>query len=152
MLAPGDAAPSFELTADDGTTVRLADLHGQRVVVYFYSRDDTPGCTRQACALRDDHAAFESAGVTVLGISPQSAESHARFREKFSLPFRLLADEDHAVAEAYGVWGEKTSYGKTSMGIKRSSFVIDEEGHILDAAYNVKPEATSPRALALLAG
>ena len=152
MLAPGDPAPAFELSADDGSTVRLEDLRGQRVVVFFYPKDDTPGCTRQASSLRDDHAAFESAGATVLGISPDSAESHARFRDKYSLPFRLLADPDHAVADAYGVWGEKTSYGKTSMGIRRSSFVIDAEGRILDAAYNVKPEATSPRALAALAG
>jgi thioredoxin-dependent peroxiredoxin len=152
MLAPGDPAPAFELTADDGSTVSLADLHGQRVVVYFYPKDDTPGCTRQAEALRDDYPAFEREGVTVFGISPDSAESHARFRAKYSLPFRLLADPDHAVADAYGVWGEKTSYGKTSMGIKRASFVIDAEGRILDAAYNVKPEATSPRALAALAG
>ena len=152
MLAPGDLAPAFELTADDGSTVRLQDLRGQRVVVYFYPKDDTPGCTRQAEALRDDYPAFERGGVTVFGISPDSAESHARFRAKFSLPFRLLADPDHAVADAYGVWGEKTSYGKTSMGIRRASFVIDAEGRILDAAYNVKPEATSPRALAALAG
>jgi len=152
MLAVGDPAPPFDLVADDGSTVRLADLKGRRAVVFFYPRDDTPGCTRQACALRDDHPSFEREGATVLGIAPGTAESHARFREKYSLPFRLLVDPDHAVAEAWGVWGEKMRYGKTSMGIRRSSFTIDEEGRILDAAYDVKPETTSPRALAALAG
>jgi peroxiredoxin Q/BCP len=151
MLSPGDPAPSFELPADDGSTVDLADLHGQRVVIYFYPKDDTPGCTKQACALRDAQADFDAVGATVFGISPDSPESHAKFRDKFSLGFRLLADQDHATAEAYGAWGEKTNYGKTSMGIIRSAFVIDEDGRIVQALYNVKPEATAPGALAALA-
>ena len=151
MLSPGDPAPPFELPADDGSTVDLAGLHGQRVVIYFYPKDDTPGCTRQACALRDAQADFDAVGATVFGISPDSPESHAKFRDKFALGFRLLADQDHATAEAYGAWGEKTNYGKTSMGIIRSAFVIDEDGRIVQALYNVKPEATAPGALAALA-
>jgi thioredoxin-dependent peroxiredoxin len=151
MLSPGDPAPTFELPADDGSTVDLAGLHGQRVVIYFYPKDDTPGCTRQACALRDAQADFDAVGATVFGISPDSPESHAKFRDKFGLGFRLLADQDHATAEAYGAWGEKTNYGKTSMGIIRSAFVIDEDGRIVQALYNVKPEATAPGALAALA-
>jgi thioredoxin-dependent peroxiredoxin len=151
MLSPGDPAPTFELPADDGSTVNLADLHGHRVVIYFYPKDDTPGCTKQACALRDAQADFDAVGATVFGISPDSPESHARFRDKFSLGFRLLADEDHGTAEAFGAWGEKTNYGKKSMGIIRSAFVIDENGLIVQALYNVKPEATAPGALAALA-
>jgi peroxiredoxin Q/BCP len=151
MLSPGDPAPTFELPADDGSTVRLADLHGSRVVVYFYPKDDTPGCTRQACALRDAQADFDAVGATVFGVSPDSPASHAQFRDKYALGFRLLADEDHAMAEAYGAWGEKTNYGKTSKGIIRSAFVIDADGTIVQALYNVKPEATAPGALAALA-
>jgi peroxiredoxin Q/BCP len=151
MLSPGDPAPAFDLRADDGTTVRSDDLRGTRVVLYFYPKDDTPGCTIQACSLRDAQADFEKVGATVLGVSPDSVESHAKFRDKYALGFRLLADEDHATAEAFGAWGEKKSYGKTSMGIIRSAFVIDEEGKIVLAKYNVKPDATAPGALAALA-
>jgi peroxiredoxin Q/BCP len=151
MLSPGDPAPDFDLPADDGSTVRSADLRGTRVVLYFYPKDDTPGCTAQACSLRDAQADFDKVGATVLGVSPDSVESHARFREKYALGFRLLADTDHATAEAFGAWGEKTNYGKTSMGIIRSAFVIDEDGTIVLAKYNVKPDATAPGALAALA-
>jgi peroxiredoxin Q/BCP len=151
MLHAGDAAPDFTLTADDGSTVTLADLRGQRVVLYFYPKDDTPGCTTQACSLRDSYADFEAAGAAIFGISPDDVASHVRFRDKFALPFRLLADEDHRVAEAYDVWREKTSYGRTSMGIVRSAFVIDENGRVREAVYNVKPLDTTPRALAALA-
>jgi peroxiredoxin Q/BCP len=151
VLKAGDRAPDFELLDDGGATVRLSDLRGSRVVVYFYPADDTPGCTRQACSLRDAHGEFEGAGARVLGVSPDDVDSHQRFREKFGLPFSLLADTDHAVAEAYGVWVEKNNDGKRSLGIKRSSFVIGEDGTVLDAAYGVKPEDTSPRALAALA-
>jgi thioredoxin-dependent peroxiredoxin len=151
MLSPGDPAPAFELPADDGSTVRLADLLGKRVVLYFYPKDDTPGCTVQACSLRDAQADFDAVGATVLGVSRDSPESHARFRDKYALGFHLLSDEDHSVADAYGVWGEKKSYGKTSMGIIRSAFVIDEDGKIVLARYNVKPDATAPGALAALA-
>lgn len=151
MLSPGDSAPDFSLPADDGSTVSSADLRGSRVVVYFYPKDDTPGCTTQACSLRDAQADFDKVGATVLGVSPDSVESHAKFRDKYALGFRLLADQDHATAEAFGAWGEKTNYGKTSMGIIRSAFVIDEDGKIVLAKYNVKPDATAPGALAALA-
>ncbi len=112
MVTPGQPAPDFALRSDSGDTVRLSDLRGHPVVVYFYPKDDTPGCTTQACAIRDSWGQFERAGATVLGVSPDSPESHVKFREKFSLPFPLLADEDHAVADAYGAWGEKVRYGK----------------------------------------
>jgi peroxiredoxin Q/BCP len=151
MLSPGDPAPAFELPADDGSTVSLADLKGSRAVIYFYPKDDTPGCTAQACALRDAKADFDAIGASVFGVSPDSPASHAKFRDKYGLGFRLLADEDHSMAEAYGAWGEKTNYGKTSMGIIRSVFAIDEDGKILLAKYNVKPDATAPGALAALA-
>ena len=151
MLSPGDAAPDFELPADDGSTVRLADLLGKRIVVYFYPKDDTPGCTAQACSLRDAQADFDRVGAIVLGVSPDSVESHAKFRDKYALGFRLLSDRDHSTADAYGAWGEKTNYGKTSMGIIRSAFVIGEDGKIVLAKYNVKPAATAPGALAALA-
>jgi peroxiredoxin Q/BCP len=151
MLSPGDPAPAFELPADDGSTVSLADLKGSRAVIYFYPKDDTPGCTAQACALRDAKADFDAIGASVFGVSPDSPASHAKFRDKYGLGFRLLADEDHSMAEAYGAWGEKTNYGKTSMGIIRSVFAIDEDGNILLAKYNVKPDATAPGALAALA-
>jgi thioredoxin-dependent peroxiredoxin len=151
MLSPGDPAPDFELPADDGSTVRLADLLGKRVVVYFYPKDDTPGCTAQACSLRDAQADFDKVGATVLGVSPDSVESHAKFRDKYALGFRLLADQDHSMADAYGTWGEKTRYGKKSTGIIRSAFVIGEDGKIVLAKYNVKPDATAPGALAALA-
>jgi thioredoxin-dependent peroxiredoxin len=151
MLSPGDPAPAFELPADDGSTVSLADLEGSRAVIYFYPKDDTPGCTAQACSLRDAKADFDAIGASVFGVSPDSPASHAKFRDKHALGFRLLADQDHSVAEAYGAWGEKTNYGKTSMGIIRSVFAIDEDGKILLAKYNVKPDATAPGALAALA-
>jgi peroxiredoxin Q/BCP len=151
MLSPGDPAPAFELPADDGSTVSLADLKGSRAVIYFYPKDDTPGCTAQACSLRDAQADFAAIGASVFGVSPDSPASHAKFRDKYALGFRLLADQDHSVAEAYGAWGEKKNYGKTSMGIIRSVFAIDEDGKILLAKYNVKPDATAPGALAALA-
>jgi peroxiredoxin Q/BCP len=152
MLSVGDPAPDFSLQADTGETISSADLRGSRVVVYFYPKDDTPGCTRQACAIRDSWSDFAATGAEVFGISPDSVESHRRFRDKFNLPFRLLADSDHRLAEAFDVWVEKSNYGKKSMGIKRSSFVIDEDGKIAAAAYGVSPEDTTPKALAALAG
>jgi peroxiredoxin Q/BCP len=152
MLSPGDPAPDFTLPADDGSTVRLSDLRGRSVVVYFYPKDDTPGCTAQACSLRDGYGDLEAANATVLGISPDGVASHQRFKDKFGLPFPLLADEGHQVAEAYGVWGEKKRAGRTSMGINRSAFVIDENGTLVDVVYGIKPDDTTPRALAALAG
>lgn len=130
MLSSGDLAPTFSLTADDGSTVSSSDFAGRRLLVYFYPKDDTPGCTTQACDLRDDLPAFASLGVDVVGISPDSVESHVKFRDKYDLNFPLLADEDHAVAEAFGVWQEKSMYGRRFMGIVRSSFLIDGEGRL----------------------
>jgi len=140
MVEQGQPAPDFSLRSDSGETIRLSDLRGHPVVVYFYPKDDTAGCTRQACAIRDSWAEFEHAGVTVLGVSPDSVESHQRFKDKFTLPFPLLADEDHAVAEAYGAWGEKTRYGKTSVGLIRSGFVIDADGNVAAAKVNVNAD------------
>jgi peroxiredoxin Q/BCP len=130
--AVGSIAPDFALAADDGSTVRLSDLRGQRVVLYFYPKDDTPGCTTQACGFRDNYVEIAEKNAVVFGISPDGVKSHVKFRTKFDLPFRLLADEEHEVAELYGVWGEKSMYGKTYFGIIRSHFVVDEEGKIAD--------------------
>jgi len=151
MVEQGQPAPDFSLRSDSGETIRLSDLRGHPVVVYFYPKDDTAGCTRQACAIRDSWAEFEHAGVTVLGVSPDSVESHQRFKDKFTLPFPLLADEDHAVAEAYGAWGEKTRYGKTSVGLIRSGFVIDADGNVAAAKVNVNADKHRDWALAELA-
>jgi thioredoxin-dependent peroxiredoxin len=140
MVEPGQPAPDFSLESDEGDTVSLADLRGRPVVVYFYPKDDTSGCTRQACDIRDAWPEFERFGAIVLGISPDGAASHRRFREKHRLPFRLLVDADHAVAEAYGAWGEKRNYGKTYMGIIRSGFVIGPDGTLVAAKRNVKAD------------
>lgn len=146
----GDMAPDFEATTDTGETVRLSDYRGQRVVLYFYPKDDTPGCTKQACGFRDNYAEFNTRGAVVLGVSPDPQSSHVKFKQKYGLPFTLIVDEDHSIAEAYGVWGEKKMLGKSYMGIIRSHFVIDEDGRILDAAVNVGPEASVEKALATL--
>ncbi len=130
MLSEGDAAPDFTLTSDSGETVRLADLRGKPVVLYFYPKDDTPGCTRQACDIRDAWGEFERAGAVVLGVSPDGEASHAKFKAKYGLPFPLLADTDHAVSEAYGVWGEKSFAGRKYMGVERATFVVDAEGNL----------------------
>jgi len=130
MLKEGDAAPDFTARDAEGNEVSLKDLRGRRVVLYFYPKDDTPGCTKQACSLRDSHAAFEERGIKVLGVSLDDEESHRKFAEKYSLPFTLLADTDHAVAERYGVYGEKNWMGKQYMGVDRKTFLIDEDGKI----------------------
>jgi peroxiredoxin Q/BCP len=148
--AVGSIAPDFTLTADDGATVRLSDLRGQRVVLYFYPKDDTPGCTTQACGFRDNYVEIAEKNAVVFGISPDGVKSHVKFRTKFNLPFRLLADEEHQVAELYGVWGEKSMYGKTYFGIIRSHFVVDEEGKIAEVRYHVSPEESVQSALAAL--
>ena len=142
----GDIAPDFTATTDAGTTVRLSDYRGKRVVLYFYPKDDTPGCTTQACGFRDNYLAIEEKNAIVLGVSPDGAKSHQKFKTKFNLPFTLIADEDHSIAEAYGVWVEKSMYGKTYMGIERSHFVIDENGKVVDAQVKVKPEDSVERA------
>jgi peroxiredoxin Q/BCP len=148
--AVGSMAPDFVLPSDDGLAVRLSDLRGQRVVLYFYPKDDTPGCTTQACGFRDNYVEITEKNAVVFGISPDGVNSHVKFRTKFNLPFRLLADEDHKVAELYGVWGEKSTYGKTYFGIIRSHFVVDAEGKIADVQYSVSPNDSVANALAML--
>ncbi len=150
MVEPGSPAPSFELPSGDGDTVALHDLHGQQVVLYFYPKDDTPGCTTQACDLRDSWRAIQEAGAVVLGVSPDGPASHARFAQKFQLPFPLLADEDHAVAEAYGAWGEKSMYGRTYMGIIRSTVIIDGDGIVSHVFHRVRPKGHAAMVLAAL--
>ncbi len=136
-VEPGKKAPDFTLPADDGTKVKLSSLRGQPVVVYFYPRDDTPGCTREACAMRDRKDELARLGAKVLGISTDDIESHAKFRDKFSLNFPLLADIEHQVAQKYGAWREKTRFGKTSMGLQRSTFLIDADGVVRKVWKNV---------------
>ena len=149
-LAPGAPAPEFRLEADDGSTVALGDLRGERVVLYFYPKDDTSGCTTQACGFRDRTADFDAAGARVIGVSPDSLASHTKFRNKHGLTFTLLSDPDHAVAEAYGVWVEKSMYGRTYMGIERSTFVIGPDGTLEQALYKVKPAGHAESVLELV--
>ena len=151
MVGEGDPAPDFALTSDAGETVGLSDFRGKPVVLYFYPRDDTAGCTKQACGIRDAYDAFRDAGAVVLGVSPDDEASHARFKQKHGLPFTLLADPDHAVAERYGVWKERTLYGKKSMGIERSTFVIDRGGAVARAFRRVKPDTHAELVLRALA-
>ena len=150
MVEEGTPAPDFELAADDGERVRLSNLRGRPVVLYFYPKDDTPGCTTQACELRDEYAAFRERGAIVLGVSPDDEASHAKFKSKYSLPFTLLADPGHEVADRYGVWGEREFAGRKYMGIERSTFVIDAEGRVAKAMYGVKPQGHAERVLAAL--
>lgn len=150
MVEPGQPAPPFALESDTGEPVTLESLRGAPVVLYFYPRDDTAGCTRQACDIRDGWADFRRLGAAVLGVSPDGVSSHERFRAKHSLPFPLLADTDHAVAEAYGAWGEKQNYGRTYMGIIRSGFVIGPDGTLAAAKRNIKAGAHRDWALAEL--
>ncbi|MFO7631638.1 MAG: thioredoxin-dependent thiol peroxidase [Caldilinea sp.] len=149
-LQVGDTAPEFTAVTDSGESVSLSSYRGKRVVLYFYPKDDTPGCTTQACGFRDNYPVIEEKNAVVLGVSPDSAKSHQEFKTKFNLPFTLLVDEDHAIAEAYGVWVEKSMYGKKYLGIERSHFVIDENGRIVDAQVKVKPEVSVESALAAL--
>ena len=140
MVEEGKPAPDFELKTDAGETVTLSDLHGKQVVLYFYPKDDTPGCTTQACGIRDAYGEFERAGAVVLGVSPDDEKSHVKFREKYELPFTLLADTDHSVSEQYGVWGEKKYMGRTYMGVDRSTFVIGADGNVKRVMRKVKPD------------
>jgi peroxiredoxin Q/BCP len=149
-LKPGDMAPDFALLSDSGETVRLSSLRGKRVVLYFYPKDDTPGCTTQSCGFRDAYPQIEERNAVVLGISPDGQKSHQKFRSKFDLPFTLLVDADHAVAEAYGVWGEKSMLGKKYLGILRSHFVVDEQGRLVDVQVKVSPTESVERALQAL--
>jgi peroxiredoxin Q/BCP len=143
-------APDFTLTSDAGEQVTLSALRGKPVVLYFYPKDDTPGCTKQACGIRDVYGELEQAGAVVLGVSPDGEDSHAKFKAKYELPFTLLADTDHEVADAYGVWGEKTFAGKTYMGVSRSTFVIDADGGVARVLPNVKPATHADDVLAAL--
>jgi thioredoxin-dependent peroxiredoxin len=149
-LETGDQAPAFSLPDQHEATVRLEDLLGRKVLVYFYPEADTPGCTVQSCDLRDHRQALAGIGAEVLGVSPDRPEAQLAFDRKYHLGFPLLSDPDHSVADAWGAWGEKTRNGKTSVGIIRSSFLVDEEGRIARAWYAVKPEETVPNALAAL--
>ena len=150
QLQVNDAAPDFEAVTDQGETVKLHDYRGQRVVLYFYPKDDTSGCTTQACGLRDNYPAIQEQNAVVLGVSPDGVTSHQKFKSKYDLPFTLLVDEDHAIADAYGVWGEKSMYGKKYMGIIRSQFVIDETGKLVDVQYKISPKQSAPTALKVL--
>lgn len=143
MPQEGDLAPDFTLPSDDGSTVTLSDLRGSRVILYFYPKDDTSGCTAQACEFRDSLPHIEEKGALVLGVSPDPVRSHQKFKSKYDLNFPLLADEEHQVAEAYGVWKEKSMYGRTYLGIERSTFLIDEEGRIARAWRKVKAKGNA---------
>ena len=152
MIEEGTPAPDFELESDAGERVRLSSLRGSPVVLYFYPKDDTPGCTLQACEIRDAWDEFEARGAVVLGVSPDSASSHEAFRDKYNLPFTLLADPEHEVSELYGVWGERSMADGTSyIGIERSTFVIGAEGTIASVMRGVKPDAHAGDVLAALA-
>ena len=150
MVAAGSPAPDFTLTSDSGAQVTLSDLRGKNVVLYFYPKDDTPGCTKQACGIRDAWGDFAGRGAVVLGVSPDKESSHVKFKEKYGLPFTLLADPDHSVAEAYGVWVEKKNYGKTYMGIERSTFVIGADGTLEKVMRRVNPRTHADKVLAVL--
>jgi thioredoxin-dependent peroxiredoxin len=147
VVQEGRPAPDFELTSDAGETVRLADLHGKRAVLYFYPRDGTPGCTRQACGIRDAWGSFRETGAEVFGISPDGEASHARFKNEYSLPFTLLADPDHEVTERFGFWVEKSFAGKKHMGVERSTVVIGEDGTVEKVFRRVKPDEHAARVL-----
>lgn len=150
ILKSGSKAPAFTLKDQTGASVSLASFAGKKLLVYFYPKADTPGCTTQSCSVRDNLAALKKHGVAAVGISPDAPAAQQKFDTKFSLGFPLLADESHAVAEAFGVWGEKSMYGKTYMGIIRSSFLIDEKGKVIEAWYKVSPGDTVPNVLTTL--
>jgi peroxiredoxin Q/BCP len=150
MIDEGTEAPDFELTSDDGSTVRLSDLRGKPVVLYFYPKDDTPGCTKQACGIRDAWGAFQQAGAVVLGVSPDGEASHAKFKSMYELPFTLLADPGHEVSEAYGVWGENSFAGRKYMGVERSTFVIGADGTVVKVMRKVDPKTHADDVLAVL--
>lgn len=148
MLTAGKKAPPFSLVSDTGETITLAGLKGKKIVLYFYPKDDTSGCTVEACEFRDNWPAVRKAGAVVLGVSPDGVGSHVKFKMKFDLPFPLLADEGHATAERYGVWGEKSMYGRKYFGVNRTTFVIDEDGKILKVFEKVKPRGHAAEVLA----
>ena len=140
MVKEGATAPAFKTTDTNGESVSLKDFRGQKVVLYFYPKDDTPGCTKEACSFRDGFSKFKKRGITILGVSPDSEKSHQKFTAKYKLPFTLLVDTDHSIADAYGVYGEKKFMGRTYMGIHRTTFLIDEKGKIKKVFEKVKPD------------
>jgi peroxiredoxin Q/BCP len=149
-ISSGIPAPEFELLDDTNATRRLSDFKGQPLILYFYPADDTPGCTKEACNFRDDYSAYQKAGVTVLGVSPDSVKSHVKFKEKYQLPFSLLADEDHHLCDLYGVWGPKKMMGREYEGVLRTTFLIDAHGKIARVFENVRPSEHSAEVLAAL--
>jgi peroxiredoxin Q/BCP len=151
-LAAGDSAPDFSLPDQDGKAVSLSDFAGRQVVLYFYPADDTPGCTKEACQFNDLLGEFEGRGVDVLGISPDGGDSHRRFRDRYGLKVRLLSDPSHAVMEQYGAWGEKTLYGRTSMGVIRSTFLVGRDGKVAKAWYKVRADGHAAKVLAEIGG
>jgi thioredoxin-dependent peroxiredoxin len=151
MVEEGNPAPDFELQSDTGEQVKLSALRGKPVVLYFYPKDDTPGCTKQACGIRDAWGAFRQAGAVVLGVSPDGEASHAKFKAKYELPFSLLADPDHEVSDAYGVWGQKSFAGRKYMGVERSTFVIGADGTVVKVLRKVDPKTHADDVLAVLA-
>ncbi len=149
-ISAGIPAPEFDLLDDTNTPRRLSDFRGQPVILYFYPADDTPGCTKEACNFRDDYSAYRAAGVTILGVSPDSVKSHVKFKNKFQLPFPLLADEDHKICDLYEVWGPKKFMGKSYEGVLRTTFLIDSQGNIVQVFENVRPAEHSVEVLAAL--
>jgi peroxiredoxin Q/BCP len=143
-------APDFEALDDTGQPIKLVDFRGQEIVLYFYPRADTPGCTKEACAFRDDYSAYDKADVVILGVSPDTVQKQAKFKEKWDLPFPLIADEDHSIAEAYGVWGPKKFMGREYEGVHRTTFIIDKDGKIKQIFENVKPAEHSQEILAAI--
>jgi thioredoxin-dependent peroxiredoxin len=150
VVEEGAPAPDFELRSDEGETVTLSALRGKPVVLYFYPKDDTPGCTTEACEFRDAYDRFRNQGVEILGVSPDTEASHQKFKSKYELPFTLLADPDHRAAEAFGVWKEKRNYGKTYMGIERSTFVLDADGKVAKAMRGIRPAGHAAQVLETL--
>ena len=150
MVEEGKPAPDFELATDSGESVKLSDFRGKPVVLYFYPKDDTPGCTTQACGIRDSYGEFKKAGAVVLGVSPDDEKSHVKFKEKYELPFTLLADPEHEVAEQYGTWVEKKNFGKEYWGVERSTFLIDSKGNVAKVMRRVKPDSHTDAVLAAL--
>ncbi|NJD59611.1 MAG: thioredoxin-dependent thiol peroxidase [Anaerolineales bacterium] len=147
-ISSGIPAPEFSLEDENGTVRTLSEFRGRPVLLYFYPKDDTPGCTTEACHFRDDYSQYTEAGITILGVSPDTAKSHAKFKAKYGLPFSLLADNEHKVCELYGVWGTKKNYGKEYQGVFRTTFLIDEKGNIVHVFKNVKPAEHSAEVLA----
>lgn len=150
MLNKNIEAPDFELPDENGKLHKLSDYRGSNVLLYFYPKDDTPGCTTEACEFRDDYNEYEKDGVVILGVSPDSPKSHKKFKDKYNLPFTLLADENHHVCEMYGVWGKKSMYGREYYGVLRTSFLIGSDGKLIEIFENVKPKGHSQQILSLL--